>query len=533
MRILSIGAALATAATVAFGQTSGQEIRKLSLEECIETALRHNLDIQIRRYSPEISRYSLKAAYGAYDPSLSLSGEHQYSLSAGGVDPQGRPYTGNESEADSFRAGVQGLAPWGMTYSLGANVTDAYGTRPSIAADLTQPFIVTNSFQDITTGKTLSYRSTNFQSVSIRSPFENSSGSMGALSLRQPLLKGFLVDSARMQIFLDKKNVEISDWDLRNQIVSTVTAVEMAYYNLIFAQESVRVQEKALELADRLLLENRKRVEVGALAPLDEKQSEAQAASSRADLLASQGNEDTAQRVLKNLLSDDYTKWSKAHVLPTLALIAVPQKFDLQESWQNGLRLRPDLVQQRISLEKQGYIVRYQKNQILPQLDVVGTYGHAGSSTEYSGVFNQFSTGDYPFWSYGGQVTMPLSQTSSRNSYRAAKATKEQIALTLRQLEQGVMIQIENAIASVNTSFQRVGATREARIYAEAALEAEQKKLASGKSTSFEVLRLQRDLTTSRSSEIRSLADYNIALAQLAQYEGTTLERRHVNLNIR
>ncbi|MCX6885799.1 MAG: TolC family protein, partial [Verrucomicrobia bacterium] len=81
--------------------------------------------------------------------------------------------------------------------------------------------------------------------------------------------------------------------------------------------------------------------------------------------------------------------------------------------------------------------------------------------------------------------------------------------------------------------FQRVGATREARIYAEAALEAEQKKLASGKSTSFEVLRLQRDLTTSRSSEIRSLADYNIALAQLAQYEGTTLERRHVNLNIR
>jgi outer membrane protein TolC len=266
---------------------------------------------------------------------------------------------------------------------------------------------------------------------------------------------------------------------------------------------------------------------------LDEKQSEAQAASSRADLLASQGSEDTAQRVLKNLLSDDYNKWSKAHLLPTLALIAVPQKFDLQESWQNGLRLRPDLVQQRISLEKQGYIVRYQKNQILPQLDVVGTYGHAGSSTEYSGVFNQFSTGDYPFWSYGGQVTMPLSQTSSRNNYRAAKATKEQIALTLRQLEQGVMIQIENAIASVNTSFQRVGATREARIYAEAALEAEQKKLASGKSTSFEVLRLQRDLTTSRSSEIRSLADYNIALAQLAQYEGTTLERRHVNLNIR
>lgn len=125
---------------------------------------------------------------------------------------------------------------------------------------------------------------------------------------------------------------------------------------------------------------------------------------------------------------------------------------------------------------------------------------------------------------------MPLTQTSARNTLRTAKATKEQIGLQLKQLEQQVLILIENAIASATTSFQRVGATREARIYAEAALEAEQKKLQSGKSTSFEVLRLQRDLTTARSAEIRAVADYNIALAQVALNEGTTLERRNVSL---
>ena len=91
----------------------------------------------------------------------------------------------------------------------------------------------------------------------------------------------------------------------------------------------------------------------------------------------------------------------------------------------------------------------------------------------------------------------------------------------------------ENAIATARTSFQRVDATREARVYAEAALGAEQKKLESGKSTSFEVLRLQRDLTSARSAEIRALADYNIALAQIALNEGTTLDRRHVTLEIK
>jgi outer membrane protein len=77
-----------------------------------------------------------------------------------------------------------------------------------------------------------------------------------------------------------------------------------------------------------------------------------------------------------------------------------------------------------------------------------------------------------------------------------------------------------------------VEATRQARLYAEAALDAEQKKLENGKSTTFVVLQLQKDLTTARADEINALANYNIALAQLALTEGSTLERRNVNLNI-
>ena len=95
------------------------------------------------------------------------------------------------------------------------------------------------------------------------------------------------------------------------------------------------------------------------------------------------------------------------------------------------------------------------------------------------------------------------------------------------------MITIENDIANANTRFQQVTATRAARIYAEAALDAEQKKLESGKSTSFVVLQLQRDLTSAASAEISALANYNNALAQLALDEGSTLERRHVSLEVK
>jgi outer membrane protein len=167
---------------------------------------------------------------------------------------------------------------------------------------------------------------------------------------------------------------------------------------------------------------------------------------------------------------------------------------------------------------------------LFPQLDMIGTLGYNSSSPNFNGYLDQFKNRDNLFWSAGGQMTFPLGNGTARNNLKAAKAAKDQATLGLKQLEQNVMVTIENDIATANTRFQQVTATREARVYAEAALEAEQKKLESGKSTSFVVLQLTRDLTSARSAEISALANYNISLSQLALDEGTTLERRHVTL---
>ena len=525
--------AVASAMSAAAQESTNMQERAMSLEDCIEIALHHNLDVQIKRFSPELAGYTLAGTYGAYDPTLSLGGSHSYFLQPGGIDQQGRFYAGTENESDTFNGGLAGLLPWGLTYNLTASLSDQYGNRPAFIADTNSPFIVTNTFFDLTANQPVTFLSTNFSTITTRAPFENTAGDVGFATLRQPLLKNFWIDNTRLQIFLNKQGLKSSELDVRFQIMSTIFQVEQAYNNLIAADETVIVQQQALELAERQVAENKKRVEVGTMAPLDEKQAESQAAQSKADLINALGAQETQGRALKVLLSDDYSKWEKVIIKPTVRLVAVPQRFNLQESWRLGLSQRPDILQQRLSMESQVHIVKYQKNQLYPELDLVGTYGYNGSAKEFSGALDQWAGRDNPFWSYGAQMTIPLSQTSARNNYKSAKATQQRIALQLKQLEQNVLILIENDIAVANTRYLQVQATHEATVYAQDALDAERKKLESGKSTSFIVLQLTKDLTTAASNEISALVNYNNALAQIALDEGSILDRLRVKVEVK
>ena len=105
--------------------------------------------------------------------------------------------------------------------------------------------------------------------------------------------------------------------------------------------------------------------------------------------------------------------------------------------------------------------------------------------------------------------------------------------LNLKKIEQSIMIAIDNDITQAKSSYQQVAATRAAREYAAEALDAEQKRLQNGKSTTYTVLQMQRDLTTTRGNEIQALANYNKILAQLSLDEGTTLQRLGINVELK
>jgi len=479
------------AAFAAFAQTNmdagADASRAMSLADCIQEALAHNLDLQIERYNPQISLYNLDAAYSGYDPTLNFSAVHSRSESGA----EGTPTS--TSDGNTFTSSLNGGTPWGMTYGLSANVADNNNS--------TAP--------------------TNF--------FGSSGGSV-QLGVTQPLLKNFWIDGNRLNIRVDKNLLKFSEQGLRLKIITTVTAVENAYYELIFAQTNLLVAQQALVLAQTQLDQDQQRVQVGSLAPLDVQQDEAQTASSKAGLIAAQYTLSIDQNTLKNLITDAYAEWHGTNIQPTATLEAPMQLFDLQDSWGKGMTERPDLLQARLNVEDQGIQLKFSQNQIFPELDLLGTYGYNGAGQELSDSLGQISKSDRPFYSYGAQISVPLSNTGPRNQYKTAKATLQQVVLQLKQLEQNVMVDIDNAVKQAQSSYESVDATRQARIYAEAALDAEQKKYAVGKSTTFTVLQLQNNLTAARSNEIRALANYNEALVNLAAAEGSTIERNGIDI---
>ncbi|MCF7669679.1 MAG: TolC family protein [Verrucomicrobia bacterium] len=479
---------------MATSDAAGAQTNKVTLDDCIWAALENNLDVQIQRLAPEISEYNLSAAYGGYDPTLSFEGRENYRSSPQGIDrTTNLQLPPNETYNEVFSSGLSGLLPTGLQYSMTGDLYRSSGTS------------FTGGYQ---------YQG----GVSV--------------NLTQPLLKNFWIDSTRMQIKVNKRNLKISELALKQQIMATVMNVELAYYDLIFARESVDVREMAFKLAERLYEDNQKRVDAGKMSPLDVKQAQSQMAVSRADLITAERTLSAQQNALKRLITQEFTEWQSVFLLPEEALSVLPTSFSRQDSWSKALALRPDYLQQKLETEKQGIIVSYNFNQLFPSLDLVGSYGRNGLERSFGGLVGRIEDEENPNFSFGGIIRIPLSNRAARNNYKASKAQKKQSLLRLKKLEQQILVEVDDAIQLAKANLQRVEATRAAREYAEAALEAEERKLESGKSTSYTVLQMQRDLTTARSQEIRAVADYNKALTQLSFYEGDILARHGIELDL-
>lgn len=509
MMILRVLLLVTATATAAWAQTNTPgEVRRLSLQDCVELSLRNNLQLQIERYNPQISLYNVQGAYGAYEPTLNLSGQHDHREAGSQLLGGGFSIPGSVSDDNSFSGGVSGISPIGTTYSLQGNSSDTYGYTPTI-----------------------------IDGVVVKRGFENTVGS-ASMSVSQPLLRNLWIDSYRLNIRVAKNRLKYSEQALKLQIMQTLTAVEQAYYDLIAARENVVVQQKAVELAERLVAENQKRLEVGALAPLDLESAKAQAATTRSTLIATQIQRDTQERLLKSLITDKYRKdWADpadpTKLEPAGDLTAQRPVVDVQDSWSKGLSMRPEIEQAKLDIERQGIVLKYDKNQLLPELDVFGTYGFNGSGKEFSDTLYDIQSTDRPFYTYGGRISLPLFNSRARNAYRADKANLQQLVLTLKQLEQNTLILIDNDIGNIKSSFEGVEATKQAREFQESALKAEQTKLENGKSTTYTVLQVQRDVTAARGSEIGALNLYKRYLSQLSLHEGSTLQRLGINLDVK
>jgi outer membrane protein TolC len=473
-----------------------EKTRVLTIGEVVQMALTNNLDILIGRLNPVIDQFAINGLYGAYMPTFSMTAAHDYNALPGGVfAANGTPYGSSIERIGSYDPGLSGLLPTGLSYNF---------TGP------------------------LSH-----QNISELGGNRNDYTSSPGVQLSQPLLKNMWIDSTRYQILVSRHVLKIDQLALRLQIMTVINTIKAAYYNLIFARQNVQVQEAAVQLARQTVQDDDQRVKVGAMAPLDAKQAESQAASAEADLLSAQTALALQENTLKSLLAFRLGDWTGVTPVPSEQLIAVPENPDLQECWRAGLAKRPDLLEAKTTVEKQHVTIKYNYNQLFPELDVIGSYGRNATALTFENNLSTIRQGNFPFFSYGLSLTVPLVNSAARNNYKSAKASLEQQLLQLKKVESGIVLAIDNDVKTIRADLLKVDSTRKARLYAEEALEAEQTKLEHGKSTSFVVLQLQNNLTAARSAEIRALADYNIAQEQLSFDEGTTLERNNLDLIVK
>jgi outer membrane protein len=264
---------------------------------------------------------------------------------------------------------------------------------------------------------------------------------------------------------------------------------------------------------------------------LDVTQAEAGSAEREEAVIVSERAVIERENALKRLIASDVMTLNGVALRPAEALPDEPVATDAAESTRVALAGRPDLKQARHEVERRNLLRAFTRNQSLPEVNLETSYGLNARGDNAREFATNLSALDHPAWSVGLTATMPLGNRQADAAYRIARLEEERAGLTLRRLEQDIIVQVDNAVGQVQTNGKRVEATRVARRLAEESFKAEENKLRAGASTSFLVLQAQSQLAAARSAEIRARADLGASLVDLARVEGSTLQHHRIVLD--
>ena len=488
----------------------------LTVDDAIERALDRNLDIAVERLNPQLRDMSVAEANSAFMPNLSSSFDVGHSLrpSQSQLDGTGQlTRRAIDSERGNAVLGLEQSVRW-------------YGGRYSIDW---------NNARTETNNVFFSYNPSYTSNV--------------ALSYTQPLLRGFRIDDPRRRLLVSRINRHISDIDLRETIANTLAEVRRAYWDLVYAKASVGVQQQALDLAERLVRDNRARVEIGTLAPIDVVQAQSEAAARRQSLAEAEQQLRTAEIALKQLIVDgtDDEAWD-AEINAVDRPVLDQGPIDVDAAIRTALDARTDVARTRRQQEINDVTLQNLENATLPALDLVGSFRLQGQGgTErispflggpasltipggYGDALDDVFRADFPDWTVRLQLSYPLGQSAQKAAHARARLQVRQTRAQIRQIELRIAAEVTNAAVQIESVQERIDAARAARELAEEQLDAEESKFEVGTSTNFFVVQAQRDLATARDSELRAILDYQNAVIEFERVQQTSLSRAGISL---
>lgn len=520
--------------------------RALSLREAIEMALANNKDIEVARQNVRIAEFDLRAARGAYDPRFLTNSYYERS----------------ETPAASLLSG-------------------------SSSGAVTQSgFFSSSSFQGLTPKGGGSYRA---DFVSNRVTTDNLFAALNpqyptslTFSYTQPLFRGRGFDQTRRQIEIGKRNLTLTDAQFRQRAVETITAVQRAYWDLVFALRNLQIQRDAVRDARAQLEHNKRLVTEGLLAPIDVVAAEAQVSGFEQSVYTALDEVGRAENNLKNLIAEDRRApiWSNALVPADPVAVEAPE-VDLVAAMESALKGRPEIQSSDVAASINEVEQRFAREQTRPQVDLVASYGAVGLSGSLSssalnnpltasnaqlrdrinelsrlnnlpelppqtqqalpdvlvGGYGQslanLGANRYNNFRVGVTINLPVGNRTAEAQYGRTLVEGERIRTQREQLEQLIQVDVRNALQTVRTAESRLRASATARSASEQQYASEQRKFDAGQSTLFLVLERQTALTTARGNELRAQTELNKAIAELQRATGNALEANRVEVRVR
>ena len=545
----------------------------LSLSDAIALAIENNLDIAYARYGPRIADTDiLRTKSGqqlrGVQTQISTLSTGQ-SAAGGGGGAGGGDVTGITGRAGGVGGGAQGVGDASTFFgsavpslepTLTGGIDWGHFSNPQTSSFVsgTNTFVFETSNSNIGiqkgfltgTNVSLDWRNTLNDTNSLRANFDPSLRSNVTLRISQSLLQGFGRSVNSRNIRIAKNNREVSDLAFEAQVIATVTQVQNLYWDLVSFRAEVRSREEDLRLAQKLYEDNKRRVEIGVLAPIEIVRAEAEVASREQDLTLAVTRVQLQETTIKNAVSKNGLASPSildVEIVPT-DRIEVPDREEiqpLQDLMGLALQSRPELTQSRIQLKNQDISLKGVRNAMLPQIsifadltnnalagrlnedfvgfpgieNVVSDFFVGGLGTSLSQVLRR----NFPDYQIGVRVSFPLKNRRAQADMTATLLERRRADIQLRQQENSIRAEVRDAVIGVQQSRARFTAAEKTRILQERTLDAEQKKFKLGASTIFFVVEAQRDLALARSAEIAAQNNYIKSKVALDRATGKTL----------
>lgn len=475
----------------------------ISLPDAAVRALQSNLDISISRQTKESRLFDITIEQAKFDPTFSVNGQYNRQVS-----PLNRPVFGG----------------------TGGNLTDiqTFDQRnSSVTVDATQN-LITGGNVDLNYSPARTNVNQNLATGFLFNPAYT--GGL-ALTLTQPLLRNAGIDVTKTFIKVAQNNADVEQHVFRDRVLTVLATVEQTYWELVFANENLKVAQAALKAAEELLATNRAKTKAGVMSIVDVLQAEAAVASRVEQVLVAEKSIRDQEDQLRRLLNPGEEELRQdVRLTPTDQPVIVLEPLSLQEAIDTAIEQRPEIVQAKKNLESGELNKQFARNQLLPTLSLQGTMGMAGLGKDYGDSVSKNLSGDFYNFGAGLVLSYPLGNRSAVSTYNKRQLEFKNAEASLVSIRQQIIVGVREAARRVQTDFKRIETTRSARIMAEKQLQAEQERLKVGLSTTRFVLDFQRDLATAQGNELRAVVDYNKSLSNLARHKATTLDRYNLQL---